>query len=456
MLVEQEQWQRGEARFADEVHGPLYNRLPFERTPSCLVRPTNEQAVVQALTNARREGRRVALRSGGNSWIGASVRDGGLLLDMGAFDQMRIDPASKRAWVGPGVRSRDLVRALAPHGLAFPVGHCGVPAMGGYLLGGGLGFNWGTWQPACFSVTGVRAITADGRCIQADEQNHADLLWMARGAGPGFPAVVTEFELALRDRPKDTRMSIWHFPLDAVEAVTRWVTQASVALGSNIEIAVTTIGPDRTALPPGPGVPEQLLQVAAIAYVDSEVEARAALQPLEDVPAPPALTYDALLAVPFEELDLGAEAAHPPGHRVLGDTFWTDLDVHQLMPQLEPLIQRTPTGKNSVVALMPAHGAPRAGVPRGVGAYSMDSRTLVLAFATWTDPADDAANRAWMNELSTALDAVSDGHFLSEADLFRDARRAQRCFGAEEWARLERLRQVWDSHAVFHTFPGPA
>lgn len=456
MRVELEQWQRGEAGFTDLVHGPLYNRLPFGRTPSGLVRPMHEQAVVQAIEDARRSGLQIALRSGGNSWIGSSVRNGGMLLDMGAFDQMRIDAAARRAWVGPGVRSRDLARALAPHGLAFPVGHCGVPAMGGYLLGGGLGFNWGTWQPACFSVTGIRAVTADGRCLHADENNHTDLLWMARGAGPGFPAVVTEFELALRDRPKDTRLSVWHFPLDAVEAVTRWATLASAALGPNIEIAVTTIGPDRTTLLPGPGVPDQLLQVAAIAYVDSEREARAALQPLDDMAAPPALSYEPLLAVPFEELDLGAEVAHPPGHRVLGDTFWTDLDVHQLMPMLEPLIQRAPTGKNSVVALMPAHGAARAGVPRGVGAYSMDSRTLVLAFATWMDPADDAANRAWMNELSTALDAVSSGHFLSEADLLRDARRAQRCFGAEEWARLERLRQVWDPHGVFHSFPGPA
>jgi len=377
-------------------------------------------------------------------------------MDMGAFDGLRIDPASKRAWVGPGVRSRDLVRALAPHGLAFPVGHCGAPAMGGYLLGGGLGFNWGTWQPACFSITGVRVITADGRCVQADEHKHADLLWMARGAGPGFPGVVTEFELALRDRPRDTRLSVWHFPLHAVEAVTKWVAQASAALGPNIEIAVTTIGPDRTTLLPGPGIPDQLLQVAAIAYVDSESEARAALRPLEDLAAPEALSHEPLAAIPFEELDLGAEVAHPPGHRVLSDTFWTDLDVHQLMPNLEPLIQRAPTGKNSVVALMPAHGAPSAGVPRGAGVYSMDSRTLVLCFATWTDPADDAANRVWMNELSTALEAVSLGHFLSEADLLRDAQRAQSCFGTDEWTRLQQLRQVWDPQGVFHTFPGPA
>ncbi len=451
-----EQWHRDDAGFAQRVHEPLYNRLPFERTPASLVRPTSEQQVVQAIASARQAGQRIALRSGGNSWIGAGIRNGGVLIDMGAFDQMRIDAASRRAWVGPAVRSRDLVRALARHGLAFPVGHCGAPAMGGYLMGGGLGFNWGTWQPACFSVTGLRAVTADGRCLTATADQNPELLWMARGAGPGFPAVVTEFELALHDRPKDTRLSVWHFALDEVEAATRWVTQASAALGPDIEIAVTTIGPDRTTLPPGSGIPDQLLQVAAIAYVDSESAARAALQPLEDTPPPPSLLYEPLMAVPFEELDLGAEVAHPPGHRVLGDTFWSDLDVNAIMPALEPLIQRAPSGKNSVVALMPAHGAATAGVPRGTGAYSMDHRTLVLAFATWTDAADDAANRAWMNELVPVLEGMSRGHFLSEADLGRHARRAERCFGEAEWARLEQLRQAWDPEGRFHGFPGPA
>lgn len=442
--------------FAERVQAPLYNKLPFGRMPSRLVHPVSEQGVVDAVNEARRSGLRIALRSGGNSWIGASLRDGSLLIDMGAFDAIRIDPLGRRAWVGPGVRSGDLVRALAPHGLAFPVGHCAAPAMGGYLLGGGLGFNWGTWQPACFSVTGLRAVTAEGRLVQANARSNADLLWMARGAGPGFPAVVTEFELALRDRPRDTRLSIWYFALDAVGPVTEWVTRASASLGPDIEIAVTTIGPDRSDLPPGPGIPDHLLQVAAIAYVNSEREAREALQPLNDVPRPTPIAHEPHLAIPFEELDRGAEAAHPPGHRVLGDTFWTDLAVDELMPALEPLLRCAPTGKNSVVALMPGHGAASAGVPRGEGVYSMDHRTLVLAFATWTDPADDAANRAWMNELSTALDAVSCGHFLSEADLYRDALGASRCFAPDEWAKLERLRQDWDPQALFHGFPGPA
>jgi FAD/FMN-containing dehydrogenase len=456
MSDELEQWQcEDDAGFAGRVHEPLYNRLPFERMPARLVRPTNERQVVQAIEDARAAGQRIALRSGGNSWIGAGVRDGGMLMDLGALDALRIDPAARRAWVGPAVRSRDLVRALARHGLAFPVGHCGAPAMGGYLMGGGLGFNWGTWQPACFSVTGLRAVTADGRCLTANADQNAELLWMARGAGPGFPAVVTEFELALCDRPKDTRLSVWHFALDAVDEVTRWVNEASAALGPNIEIAVTTIGPDRTALLPGPGIPDQLLQVAAIAYVDSEDAARAALRPLHDTPAPPALLFEPLMAVPFEELDLGAEVAHPPGHRVLGDTFWTDHDIHAVMSAVEPLVQRAPSGKNSVVALMPAHGAAKAGVPRGAGAYSMDHRTLVLAFATWSDPVDDAVNHDWMNELVPVLEAMSSGHFLSEADLLRDAHRAQRCFGAAEWARLEQLRQVWDPEGRFHTFPAP-
>lgn len=450
MSVELEQWHRDSAGFAARVQEPLYNRLPFDRLPDRLVRPKNEEEVARAVVAARAARSLVSVRSGGCSWIGASLRTQGTLIDIGALDHVRIDPQARRAWVGPAVRGRDFGHTLARHGLAFPLPHCGSPALGGYLLAGGLGFNWGTWQPACFSIRSIRAVTSSGERVVADESTNSELLWMARGAGPAFPGVVTEFELALRERPADTRVSSWSFPLDALDEVTQWLTTASAELGADIEIALETIGPERPERPPVAGLPAQLVNVAAIAYSGSERQAREALRPLSD--APPALAHGELQALPFESLHLGADAAHPEGHRVLGDTFWSDHDVHALMAPLPDTLKRSPSGKNAVVALMPAHGAPRAGVPMDAGAYSMDARTLVLAFATWTDPATDAANRRWLDDVVALLEPASNGHFLAEADLVRHPHRAERSFGAAQWARLQALRRRWDPDGLFGGF----
>jgi FAD/FMN-containing dehydrogenase len=447
------QWQRGDDAFRDKIVGPLYNKLPVHRSPHLLVAPRDEHEVVRAIRAAREAGHKVAVRSGGHSWIGASVRDRGMLIDMGAFDRVVIDAAARKAHVGAAVRNDHFGRLLAKEGLAFPIGHCGGPAMGGYLLTGGLGLNWGLWQPACFSVRSIRAVTAAGELVVANENSNSELLWMARGAGPGFPGVITEFELELKDRPADVRVSSWYFPLDAVDEVTHWVRDASVGLPANVELAVTTIGPDRPMLPPGSGSPTHLVGVSALAFVDSEAEARKALASLSAGPGVRALMQSDLEPIPFEALHLGADATHPEGQRVLGDTFWTDRNVHEVLPPLSTLVTSAPAGKSFIVAIMPGHGASSSGVPKGAGAYSMDERTLVLAYAIWDDAAADAPNQTWMSEMVRPLEMASTGHFLGEADLTRHPERAARSFSKANWERLSALRVKWDPEGVFHGYP---
>src|SRR5262249_57100226 len=112
---------------------------------------------------------------------------------VGPLGGAALAPAARTATIQPGVSSRELTSALAEHELAFPVGHCGHVGLSGFLLSGGLGWNSGVWGPACLSITEVEAVTADGRLTRADEGQNADLLWAARGAGPGLFAVVTRF-----------------------------------------------------------------------------------------------------------------------------------------------------------------------------------------------------------------------------------------------------------------------
>jgi FAD/FMN-containing dehydrogenase len=73
----------------------------------------NEFEVVNLIREASQQGWKVAVRSGGHSWIASSVRAGGLLLDMSAFKSISIDATTRTAKVGPAVRSAELVKALA-------------------------------------------------------------------------------------------------------------------------------------------------------------------------------------------------------------------------------------------------------------------------------------------------------------------------------------------------------
>ena len=66
-------------------------------------------------------------------------------------------------------------------------------------------------------------VTAGGDLIRADEAHHPDLLWAARGAGPGFPGVVTRFHLRTYPAPP----VMWHdtatFRLDDTVALLTWL-----------------------------------------------------------------------------------------------------------------------------------------------------------------------------------------------------------------------------------------
>ena len=62
------------------------------------------------------------------------------------------------------------------------------------------------------SVEAIDVVTADGELVRADEQQNTDLLWAARGAGPGFFGIVTGFHVRLQRRPRVTANALVTYP----------------------------------------------------------------------------------------------------------------------------------------------------------------------------------------------------------------------------------------------------
>jgi FAD/FMN-containing dehydrogenase len=156
------------------------------RYPQLVVQVATEHDVIEVVRFARANRMKIAVRGGGHSWVGFSLRDGSVLIDLGRLDQIAIDREARTAAIQPAVTGRVLNRQLAAHGLAFPVGHCPTVPLSGFLLNGGLGWNFNGWGPACFSVEAANVVTADGKLAVANQEHHADLLWAIRGAGAGL------------------------------------------------------------------------------------------------------------------------------------------------------------------------------------------------------------------------------------------------------------------------------
>jgi FAD/FMN-containing dehydrogenase len=420
----------------------LWNELRPDRRPELIVRVASEADVVAAVQFAREHRIKIAVRGGGHSWCGAPLRDGGMLIDLARLKEVIVHPRTRTAMVQPVVSGRELSHRLAAHGLAFPYGHCSTVPLSGFVLSGGFGWNMGSWGPACFSLEAIDVVTAAGQLVRATEDQYADLLWAARGAGAGFFGVVTRFRLRLHPLPQRITTSTYVYPLACLGRLAAWMTEVSIALQPHVELALVVAGAAH-----GP-VGEPACIVIATAFVETEAEATAALVPIERCPVlSECLAAERNQPTPFDALFDAMDRFFPQGHRYLADTFWSNDSAAQVLDGMKHVFETAPP-KSLLLCVSP----PPDGAPMPDAALSMAARTFVLCYAVWDDPANDAANQAWHRDTVVALEPVSVGHYIGESDIVATPARAARSFAPANWSRLQALRRQYDPEGLFHGY----
>ncbi|MEU4130036.1 FAD-binding oxidoreductase [Streptomyces wuyuanensis] len=440
---------RGDEGYEELRAAMVWNGLKPDRFPEVIVRAASARDVPAAVRLARSRGLRIAVRSAGHSWCGSPVRSDGMLLDLSGLRRYAIDPASATAFAEPAVTGRELATALAEAGLAFPTGHCGTVALGGYLLGGGLGWNSGALGPACHSVEEIEAVTADGGTVRCNERENADLFWAARGAGPGFFAVVTGFRLRLHPAPGAVTATMYAFPLADVEAACQWAAEVSHELEPTVELALTlaTAAPSTTDATPRPKV----VTVSATAFASDEEHAAEALRPLGNCPfADGALHHRAPGPTSFAALHETADGLWPPRLRYAADTLWSDAEFTALLSRLGDAMRDAPSDRSLVLA--PFAPASHDGDLLRDMCFSVLGETYAVPYAIWDDPSGDEANLRWLREAMASVESLGTGHYIAEADLTADPARAERSFRTNDWDRLQSLRARYDPEGVFHTY----
>jgi FAD/FMN-containing dehydrogenase len=409
----------------------------FDRRPAAIVRPVDARAVASAVSLARETGLELAVRGGGHSYAGYGTTVGGIVLDLAGLAGLEIDPRERVARAAGGLTAGDVTAAAASLGLAPVFGDTSSVGIGGLTLGGGIGYLVRKYGLTIDQLLAAEVVTADGRVLEVDADNHPDLFWAIRGGGGNF-GVVTRFDYRLH--PVDmVNGGMLAFPA---------TPETIAALVAAVEAAPEELSVIATVLlaPPLPFVPPELigktLLLAQLVHAGPLDDGERAVAPLRALATPVA---DFVRPMRFGEM-FAADEQEPLPRAALHTFFSDSLDEAAASELLDRL--RTSTAQFPAVGIRVLGGA-AARVPAEATAFAhRQRRLLVTVSAFYSSPEEDAAHQAWAKGAATALRQGADTayvNFLGD----EGADRVRAAYPGTTWDRLSEIKRRYDPENVF-------
>jgi FAD/FMN-containing dehydrogenase len=458
---------RGDAGYESARVDPIFNGRKPDRYPVAILEAANEADVVAGVRMAAANGWKISVRAGGHSWAAWSVRDEALLIDLGRMRELqfatdahaaaaamagKLDQDQRIVMASPSLQGgQHLAPFLAEHGYQFPGGHCSTVGLGGFVLQGGQGWNSRTWGWGCENLMAIDVVTADGSLIHASESQNSDLLWAARGAGPGFFGVVTRMYLRVWPKPGVMAQTTYLFPMSCFTELMTWAHAILPGLPTEVEpviVAARTPIPFPPGVTPPPNAPDEgepYLVMHTTCMMPTMEAAAVAMAPLETCPVlDRAIVRDFCQPTSIAEENPMMDAQNPKGLRYHTDCLWTDASAADLLPLLQPVFEGLPT----VPSFSIWYGwSPKR--PLTDMAFSMEGEVYVAVYAMCETPEEDDGVKAWLNARMAALAPVSKGLYLGDSDF---TRRSAKFMADENLARLDAIRATYDPTRTFASY----
>lgn len=414
----------------------------IDRKPALIARCRNAEDVAAAVRHAAKNGMKAVARCGGHSVSGASLPEGGMVIDLAALKDIEVDTGAGIASVGGGALLGDLDAATQAHGLAVTAGIEPETGVGGLTLGGGIGFLSRKLGLTIDNLLGAQVVLADCSLVEVSESSHPDLFWALRGGGGQF-GIVTRFDFRVHPIGPDIIVGHAYYPLEKARDVMRYVRDFMHDASDDV-----TLVPAFMKVPPvEPFPPEQHGQscVAIIAcHVGDHAAAKAELQPLLELGE---LIFGFVDSMPYLEFQKTFAGASPKGGRY----YWKSIFVDDLGDELVDVMAdgiRTLPGEYTLVFMETLGGAvSRVGIEETAFPNRSARYNLGLS-AGWVDSGEDAAIvaacRAWFERLKPFSDGTV---YLNYLDRDESAR-TKAGFGPN-YGRLCHVKAQYDPQGVF-------
>ena len=223
-----------------------------DKRPALIIRCSGTADVIKGVEFARSQGLPLAVRGGAHSVAGFSTVDDGVVLDLSAMRAVTVDPGRRRAVAQGGATWADFDHETQAFGLAVTGGLVSTTGLGGFTLGGGIGWLLRRHGLTCDSLVGADVVLADGRLVHASEEENSDLFWGLRGGGGNF-GVATALEYALHPVGPTVLGGLVFFPGAAArDVLIRW-RELTASMPDELTSAVVL-----ATAPPVPFLPESV------------------------------------------------------------------------------------------------------------------------------------------------------------------------------------------------------
>jgi FAD/FMN-containing dehydrogenase len=418
----------------------LFNAM-IDARPAAIAQCLDAADVRSAVAFAREHDVPTAIRAGGHSVAGMSTVDDGLVIDVRLMKGIQVDPAGRAARCGAGATWGEFDLATQEHGLATTGGRISTTGVTGLTLGGGSGWLERKHGLSCDNLIALELVTADGRIIRADRDEHPDLLWAHRGGGGNF-GVVTALEFRLHPLGPIVMAGLMLWPGDRGRDVAELMRDVNESAPEDLALATVYLSG-----PPEPFVPPHLQGAlcTGLAFMwagepDDGVpyaDRFRALGPAVDLVGP----------MPYTEFQKMID--DPPGLR----NYWTAdyladlpdaaLDVFAEHSDRMPV----PSAAQSII--FPWGGAIARVTAEDTPMAKRDAAYVCHPFVLWENAADDERHIAWGRNLSAAMKPfASGGTYLNFiGDEGQDRVRA--AFG-DSYDRLARVKRDYDPDNFFN------
>ncbi len=415
---------------ARRVHNGL-----IDRRPALIAGCTSATDVASAIGFARVGGLEISVRGGGHNVAGRAVTDGGVMIDLAAMKRIDVDPEARTVRAQGGVTWGELNDATHEHGLAVTGGAISSTGIGGYTLGGGLGWLMAKHGLAADNLLAVELVTADGEILEVRDGDHPLLMWALRGGGGNF-GVAASFVFRLHPLSTVTGGLIAH-PFAAAGEMLRFYRDAATGCPDDLTVFAALVH-----APDGSGTK---LAAMIVCHTGEPEQAEVDLAPFKEWGSP--LMAD-VGPMPYPVMNTLLDEAYPKGALNYWLSSFTTGLSDGLIDTIVAHFDAVPSPMTAIL-LEHFHGAVTRIAPSATAIPHRDEGWNLLLPSEWLDPADTAANIAWTKDtFAAASEHFATGRWLNYLGDDQDG--AIRAAYGPNYESLVDVKRRYDPDNVFH------